>query len=423
MSAIMVRIAGVACALSLILTALSAVLLVLNRSHPNPFPFSYWLPNIVTALLFSTVGTLIASRRSENVIGWIFCAMGFGGAIAALGGQYAVYALMTSPGTFPFGAGAAWVASLALNVVWDTNFTLLLPLFPTGRVLSRRWLPMIWIAAGVIIVSTIANAICPGPLTDPFQFAVNPFGIGRPTVVADIAQALVAVLGPVPLLLGLISVVSLVLRFRRSHGVERQQIKWFVFSVATFFLVYVPIISLLPSVVDSGLWNDIVDASVIVIFLCTGIPASVGIAILRYRLYEIDRLINRTLVYTSLTASLALVYLGLVIGLGGLMRTTTDASSNFVVVVSTLAVAGLFQPLRGRIQTIVDRRFYRHKYDATRTLEAFSARLRDEIDLDTLTAALRATVMDTMQPESVSIWLRKTARRSDRRNDSVTIGT
>jgi hypothetical protein len=408
MSAIMVRIAWIACALSLILTALSAVLLVLNRSHPNPFPFSYWLPNVVTALLFSTVGTLIASRRSENVIGWIFYAMGFGGAIAALGGQYAVYALMTSPGTLPFGAGAAWAASLALNVVWDTSFTLLLPLFPTGRVLSRRWLPMIWIATGVIIVSTIAEAICPGPLTDPYQFAANPFSIGGTSIIADVVRAIVSILAPVPLLLGVVSVVSLVLRIRRSRGVERQQIKWFVFSVATFIFVYVPINVVVTPIfgIASGARGDILDTAIIVIFLCIGIPASVGLAILRYRLYEIDRVINRTLVYSILTAILVGADLLLVFIIERLFRPVASGS-DLVVAGSTLAVAAFVQPLRSRIQSTVDRRFYRHRYDATRTLEAFSARLRDEIDLDALVAELGTVVQETMQPAHVSLWLRQ----------------
>jgi hypothetical protein len=398
------------CLLSLGLTALSALFYGLNRGHPNPFPFSYWLPNIVTAVLFSIVGMLIATHRLENIIGWMLCWMGLASAIVALGGQYAAHALIIAPGSLPGGAGAAWLANLSLDIVWATAFTLLLLLFPTGRVLSRRWRPLIWLAIIDIIATLVVAAICPGPFDDPLHFASNPFGITHPDGVANALQLSLSVLGSIPLLMGTVSILSLVLRFRRSHGVEREQIKWFVFSVATFITLYTALYAVYQPIFGTAAWEDVAGAVIIVVFLCIGVPSSVGIAILRYRLYEIDRIINRTLVYGALTAALALVYLSLVIGLGGLVRTLTGASSNLVIAASTLAVAGLFQPFRSRIQTMVDHRFYRHKYDATRTLETFSARLRDEIDLDALLAELDAVVRETMQPAHTSLWMRGFSR-------------
>jgi hypothetical protein len=341
----------------------------------------------------------------ENIIGWMLCWMGLGSGLVALGGQYSAHTLIIAPGSLPGGAEAAWLANLALDVGWATAFTFLLLLFPTGQILSHRWRPILWLAIVNIIATILVTAVCPGRFEEPFDYATNPFGIRSPEVIANTLQRILTILGSIPLLLGIASVLSLVLRFRRSLGVERQQIKWFVFSAATFIGLFIASSALyVPIFGASALQNDVATV-IIVIFLCIGVPSSVGIAILRYHLYEIDRIINRTLVYGALTVALALVYLVLVIGLGGLMRTISGESSNLVVAASTLAVAGLFQPFRSRIQTTVDHRFYRRKYDAARTLEAFSARLRDEIDLDALLAELGTVVQETMQPAHLSLWL------------------
>jgi hypothetical protein len=201
-----------------------------------------------------------------------------------------------------------------------------------------------------------------------------------------------------------LSAVSLVLRLRRATGVKRQQLKWFVYAVALFALVFPP------SVIVFG------DGRLIV-FLLPLVPASAGIAILRYRLFDIDILINRTLVYGSLTALLAATYLGGVVGLQSVLRALTGQKSQLAVVASTLAIAALFSPLRRRVQAFVDRRFYRRKYDAAKTLEAFNARLREETDLQALSNDLVGVARSTMQPSHASLWLRPEAPQKEEQGD------
>jgi hypothetical protein len=194
-----------------------------------------------------------------------------------------------------------------------------------------------------------------------------------------------------------------VVRFRRSQGVERQQMKWFVYAAA--LLVLLPVGYSLPEIVGSVLF----------VVVLIALPTAIGIAVLRYRLYDIDVVINRALVYGPLTATLALVYVGSVVGLQAVLRVLSGQESTLAVVASTLAIAALFNPLRGRVQAFVDRRFYRRKYDAAKTLAAFNARLREETDLETLTDDLAGVVRETMQPAHVSLWLRPdTASREDK---------
>jgi hypothetical protein len=267
--------------------------------------------------------------------------------------------------------------------------TYLLQFFPTGRLPSPRWRPLAWLTGVGIFVVWFAEYFAPGQLPDferenPFVFAAAKDLLA----VADvIGLGLVAVCA-------LLSVVSVVVRFRHAHQIERQQIKWFIFAVSL----------LLPyTIFASQVESAATDYGFAIVIALT--PTSVGLAILRYRLYEIDRLINRTLVYSILSAILVGADLLLIATIERLFEPVASGS-DVVVAGSTLAIAAFFQPLRSRIQTTVDRRFYRHKYDATRTLEAFSTRLRDEIDLDALTAALQAAVTETMQPAHMSVWLR-----------------
>jgi hypothetical protein len=279
-------------------------------------------------------------------------------------------------------------------------FALVFLLFPDGRLPSRRWRPVVWLEL-VAVVFLVAWAFKPGALGNLGLVRVtNPFGIQG-------AAALLETLGLIGLFVTLAVAVaggiSLVVRFRRARGVERQQIKWFAFSGVVFCAVFTtgPFLWAFPqSPATAWIWP--------VLFLAgaSTIPVAVGIAILRYRLYDIDLLINRTLVYGSLTAILLAGYFGGIVVLQRLFVTLTGERSTLAVVASTLAIAALFNPLRRRIQGFIDRRFYRRKYDAAKTLAAFTARLREETDLDALSDDLVGVASVTMQPEYASLWLR-----------------
>ena len=343
-------------------------------------------------LVFSVVGALIASRHPGNAIGWIFLGAALATGLATLAGGYAEYSIESDDGPGALGKTAAGYA----NVSWVPFIlvppTFLLLLFPDGRLLSRRWRPVAWSAGFGIVGTFAAEAMRPGPLADFPQLA-NPYGVESPLV-----EGLEA-LGALVLLIGLLgSAASLILRFRRASGQQRQQIKWLALAGAVA-AVTVPL-----AAVGYELWGEDVTniASMISVL---GLPVAAGIAILRHRLYDIDVVINRTLVYGALTATLAGVYLGSVLMLQFALSGVTEGSGP-AVAASTLAVAGLFRPARARIQAVVDRRFYRRKYDAARTLASFGARLRDEVDLGALNAELGAVVRETLQPAHVSLWLR-----------------
>ena len=277
-----------------------------------------------------------------------------------------------------------WLPSVTLTI------TFLFPLFPHRRLLSPRWRPVAWLAAGLTVVAVVFFALAPWDLLDPGVPARNPFGIEG---LRDLGVAVATPVFVIGIPTVLLSLTSLVLRFRRSRGEERQQLKWFVYAgVLSVGAV------LLPSAASSFL-------QLLVLPL---LPVAAGIAILRYRLYDIDIVINRTLVYGALTASLAAVYFGGVTATQAIFRALTgqEEQPQIAIVISTLVIAALFMPLRRRIHGFIDRRSYRSKYDARKTLEAFSAKLRDETDLDALNAALVGVVRETMQPAHVSLWLR-----------------
>jgi hypothetical protein len=381
------------CALSLVLTALSLLLLRLNLSHPGVHIFDYWLENTVVAASFSTVGAVIISRHPNNVIGWLLCAGGLAIGLNHFSTEYAIYSLVAQPGSLPGAAVFTWLAYWVYVPALGSAIFLFL-LFPTGRLPSRRWR---WFA-GLSAVATLVGAVCAsfssgtgylGPLP-------NPLGIES---IGDLSL----IVSPILYILGLLAVISMLGRLRRGTEIERQQIKWFAYASAVTFIGGLVQHNLFP-VIDVW-WVWWVGFVVGTIGLL-GQPVALGIAILRYRLYEIDLIINRTLVYGSLTAMLVGVYVGTIVLLQGLLRTLTGQESQLAIVASTLAVAALFTPLRRLIQGFIDRRFYRRKYDAAKTLEAFSAKLRDETDLDALNAELVGVVRDTMQPAHVSLWLR-----------------
>lgn len=359
----------------------------------------------VTLLLFPTVGVLVASRRPENLLGWLLLATGIASSFTGLGQAYVQYASVT--GSLPVEVWFQWVSNVLTFPTYLTMFTFIMLLFPGGRLLTRRWRPLAWLTAGLIAAVILYEAIAVDGST-----ADNGVHFRNPTYVAAVADVLhplypIAILAALVVILG--SLLSLGLRLRRSRGVERQQLKWFVYVAAVSVVAF--ILSGLCASIDptnKGGFIGTVFWMTALFGIEMGLPAVVGLAIVRYRLYEIDRLINRTLVYSILTAILVGADLLLILGLERLFQPVASGS-DLVVAGSTLAVAAFVQPLRRRIQTTVDRRFYRHKYDATRTLEAFSARLRDEIDLHALTAALQATVVETMQPAHMSVWLRGVA--------------
>ena len=347
-------------------------------------------------LAFSTVGALVASRRPENPIGWLFCSGAFIWILGELALEYGVYALITAPGAVPAGVWAAWFGGWARGIGWFLIVVFLLLLFPTGRLPSPRWRLVLWGAIIFVAFFTLVSGL--SPVSDDLRltFVRNPLGLELEimNLVGDVMYLVL------PLLL-LACGTAVIVRFRRSRGDERQQLKWFAYAVAVMVFLF-------------GFWFSLVlarnvtaDALLFTVPL-TGLPIAVGIAILKYRLYDIDIVINRTLVYGTLTATLVVVYLGSVVVLRGLLFGFTGQSSQLTIVASTLAVAALFGPLRRRIQDAIDRRFYRRKYDAARTLEAYSAKLRDETDLDRLGDNLLAVVSETVQPVHASLWIRST---------------
>jgi hypothetical protein len=345
---------------------------------------------------FLVVGCLILVRRPGNLIGWLFTAAGLLTMTGGLVEPYAEYAYVTRPGSLPAPLVAAWVYSWIWlpTIILTLVFPLLL--FPTGRSLSPRWRPVAWVAAATIAGYAVLGALNPSLELPNGRIVANPIGVAG---VGDVDENL---LGDVLLALTLLTLVaavcSLVIRFRRSRGVERQQLKWFTYAGALVLL----------TPLGSFLLPDLGNLPFVVVI---ALPIAVGIAILRYRLYDIDRLINRTLVYGLLTATLGLAYALVVLVLGQLFGKVGGNPPSWAVAGATLAVAALFQPARRRIQGVVDRRFNRRRYDAARTVEAFSARLRDEIDLDTLSAELLTVVDQTMQPSQAWLWLRPPIER------------
>jgi hypothetical protein len=379
--------------------ALAALGLLLEYANGTSW-FLEHLSFMLPFMAFAAVGALVTSRRPENPIGWILCAVGLSNLLWAFASKYAIYALITREGSSP-GAevmawlGMGWIATLG----WGLMATFLPLLFPTGKLVSPRWRPVAWLTAIVLALAIVAQAITPGPMTEELPAITNPIGIESVDVIIPVVENVAMSLLTAAVLA---SVASLIVRFRRSRGDERQQLKWFAYSAALLTIsILLGLMSNFMPVLEFGPYGSALQ----ILGVCS-IPIAVAVAILRYRLYDIDILINRTLVYGSLTATLALTYLGSVIALQYGFRAISGGTSQLAVVASTLVIAALFAPLRRRVQAFVDRRFYRKKYDARRTLETFSATLRDETDLEALNGELVGVVRDTMQPAYASLWLR-----------------
>ena len=363
-------------------------------------------------VVFAGTGALVASRAPGNWIGWIFCAMGLLFEFGILGEVYVAYGSLAD-GFLPGRAWVGWISQWSNNAFAPTMIILSFLLFPTGRLPSARWRPVALIATGVAVVHAASAALTPGPLQD--YGIQNPAGIEAATALRMIAEVSVLIL-VLPLML--LSVVSLFARLRRSSGIERQQLKWFAYAAA--LLATDLLASNALAVLLGGTGNEVAEFIPFLTFVITlsGIPMAMGVAILKHRLYDIDIIINRTLVYGALTLSLLLVYVGCVVSLQYVLRAFTGGNSQLVIVASTLAIAALFNPLRRRIQSFIDRRFYRRKYDAVKTLEEFGAKLRDETDLESLNAEMLSVVRETMRPEHASLWLRETALNEKLKSDS-----
>jgi hypothetical protein len=359
----------------------------------------------VLFLAFPLVGALIASRRPKNAVGWLCLAVGLLWALSGVFDYYSYYGAAT-PGSVPFPVVMAGISDWIWVPAVGLLGTYVLLLFPDGRLPSRRWRPLAWLSGAVILLLSFGVMLAPGPL-DNLGGVRNPFGIEGADWLTAGAYALLPLL---PLCM-LASALSLVLRYRHSGGEERQQIKWIAFAASVVVVVYA--IAMIASFVfpeeswttaGSVWWLNLLTYAVLSSF--TLVPIAVGIAVLKYRLYEIDIIINRALVYGSLTAMLVALYLGGVVLLQRLFVLLTGERSTLAVVASTLLIAALFTPLRRRIQRFIDRSFYRRKYDAAKTLERFSMKLRDETDLEALSDDLVGVVRETMQPAHVSLWLR-----------------
>lgn len=354
---------------------------------------------------FLIVGALIVSRRPRNPIGWIYLValtlISFGGS-GNVSDQYAYYALATRPGSLPATEWVVWAGRVVLIPAFSTLIFFSLLLFPDGRLPSSRWRPVAIAAVVAVVALTLQTAFTPEPVLVATNLPVeNPAGIAVLGGLAGLAIPLmlltVAVLGA--------SAAAIVVRFRAARGVERQQLKWFAYGAAVIPAVAVLALGL-PFVAPKGIpW---LDSSNLWPLSVAGIPIATAIAILRYRLYDIDVLINRTLVYGAMSAVLAATYVVAILTFEALLSAFT-AGSELAVALSTLAVVAAFAPVRSAIQRFVDRRFYRARYDAGRTLDAFSVRLRDQVALDSVRATLLDAVGDTVQPASASVWLRPAA--------------
>ena len=397
------------CVVCVALAAASVILALLNGRTPGEIFLAWDGPSLavlpIWTVSFSVVGALIASHRPENPIGWIFLAEGLCYGLLAAGDQYATYALLTNPGALPLGAEASWLGQWIWALGLGLSLVFLPLLFPDGHPPSNRWRPVAWLGALSISLTVVSSMILLGPERGPALVTGNE----SPSHVVQVLVDFIAV--PMLFVAGLGAVISLFVRVRQARRDERQQIKWFV-SAAALTLVWITVFG---QSTLRGLPGAIVALSSLLVI--PSIPIATGIAILRYRLYDIDLIINRTLVYGSLTVMLALLYFGGVSAIQALFGALTghEEQPQLAIVVSTLVIAALFNPLRQRIQSFIDRRFYRSKYDAAKTLEAFSAKLRDETDLDALSDDLTSVVSETMQPAHVSVWLHPDSALKDKK--------
>ncbi|MGI8773963.1 MAG: hypothetical protein ACR2KQ_02930 [Actinomycetota bacterium] len=362
-------------------------------------PSTDWIPSLLIgalAVTFAVIGALVTQTQKDNPVGTLLLLVGSFLAIWIAAGAYTNH-VYRQGNELPAGWLALWL-TMWTSVIGFGFMLIVVLRFPTGRLLSHRW-RVVEIAALVgLAAGATAAALRPGP-TDYVPSVDNPLGVEALREAAAFAQ----ITGEsIVSFVGMAAIASLVIRFRRSVGVERQQLKWFVFAVVLFPFVFA--IAQVIGEIEPG-EEDMIKFLTI---MSSGflIPVSMGIAILKYRLYDIDVVINRTLVYGVLTLTLAGLYLGFVLGFRSVLSPVTG-ESDLAVAASTLLVASLFRPLRRILQNFIDRRFYRRKYDADHAIESFSRRLRDEVDLDAIQQEVVSVLGETVQPSVVSLWVRQ----------------
>jgi hypothetical protein len=350
-------------------------------------------------ITFGALGALLASRRPRNPIGWLLCVSALALSFTGVARGWYLYTQFADPGSLPLAPGLMWAANWAWVPGFMPLLTLLLLLFPDGRPPSRRWWPVGWLALTGMAMLIVGYAFSPGALEDYPQLR-NPLGVEG--AAGDVFEVFKNVGFPLFMLAAIGSMASLVRRFRRSHGEERQQLKWMA-AAAAFVVVAWIVTAVCDQLFD-------IDITFLLTVGMLALPAATTIAVLRYRLYDLGLVVNRALVYGALSATLVASYLAGVLLLQLALGPLTE-DNGLAIAGSTLAAAALFRPARERIQGIVDRRFYRRRYDAAQTVEAFSARLRDEVELEAVSAELSEVASRTMQPAHVSLWLRPEAGR------------
>jgi hypothetical protein len=348
------------------------------------------IPQVVAAVSAATVGAVLASRRPRHPVGWLLLGLGLSLTTWGLAFGYTRYGLVARPGALP---AAGYLAGLVngVTLLWLSCAGFVMLLTPTGSLPSRRWRWWARVAAAAAAVWLLGSVVHPAPLYPEYPSIGNPLAI--PALPRPLLDAAIPIGGAVVLVALVVAAGSLVGRFRRARGVERQQLRWLALAAGLAAVALLAAVATLMGNLGSNLLD-----------VALGICA----ALLRYRLYDLDRIISRTLAYGVLTVLLGGGYAGVVLGLGQLL----GRDSSLVVAGATLAVAAVFQPARRRVQRAVDRRFNRRRYGAANTIAAFSTRLREQIDLDTLSAELLAVVHQAMEPTTASLWLRPSVERS-----------
>lgn len=362
--------------------------------------------------IFVTVGALIVSRHPRQPIGWMWILLANIAILDDFAWGYASYGYVAHPGSLPgVAAMIVWLYLAVRGTLGLLLFTLLLLLFPNGKPPSHRWSLLAWITLGAVSLATLASAGAPNPF-GYFPFPTNLLAVGTPARIAlGHLRTMMSIVIP---LCVTAAALSLFLRLRQARGVERQQLKWFVYAAAFIPPGVIVILLGMSRPASAPSRESLLGIGIFFIGLA-GLAVASAIAIFRYRLWDIDIIIRRTLIFGLLTSTLALIYFSSVVVFGQVFQDLTGQQSPLAIVLSTLAIAALFTPLRRRIQDIIDRRFYRRKYDSEKVLAAFSASLRDEVDLERLTATMLAVIEETVQPEHLSLWLKERSKRGGMR--------
>ncbi len=376
-------------------------LAILGATRDTSVPSSWGFRGASEAfgLTCGTVGVIVAIRRPGNLNGWLFCAIGALFALEGLINEYVIVGALVVPGGLPATTFLGWTLSWIWVLPLSIALIYLPLLFPTGSLVSRGWRTVGWLGVIGIVSFSIALAFDPGPIQQA-SFITNPFGVTG----IDTKTYAALVLGPASLVFisaVVLALSSLVVRFRQATGDARQQIKWFALATMIAGATFGVYMALFASVGTSGTKA----VEVLVILALMGVPTAAGMAILRYRLYDIDRIVSRTISYGVITGLLVAVFLIVNLALQAALSSIT-ASNAWAVAASTLFAAALFTPVRLRVQRTVDRRFDRARFDAERTAAAFSERLRDETDIATVITDLDTTVREALKPTAVTLWLR-----------------